>query len=125
MTDIQEWIEDSYDLVVDNLPKALKLRLQGQVKGLGVSFLIRTCVFVAGGVSEKTGALVWQRGRLFTPEMLCLTKVRALLRRGPTRTSSSGWSGFGVATYSSIKERGFLPSWQAASASDHLQSPLK
>ena len=33
-TDIQEWIEDSYDLVVDNLPKALKLRLQGQVKGL-------------------------------------------------------------------------------------------
>ena len=35
MDDIQEWIEDSYDLVVDNLPKAVKLRLQGQVKGLG------------------------------------------------------------------------------------------
>ena len=34
LNEIQEWIEDSYDLVVDTLPKALKLRLQGQVKGL-------------------------------------------------------------------------------------------
>ncbi len=30
----QEWIEDSYDLVVDKLPKGLRLRLQGQVRGL-------------------------------------------------------------------------------------------
>jgi len=30
----QEWIEDSYDLVVDKLPKGLHLRLQGQVRGL-------------------------------------------------------------------------------------------
>ena len=30
----QEWIEDSYDLVVDKLPKGPRLRLQGQVRGL-------------------------------------------------------------------------------------------
>jgi predicted DNA-binding protein (MmcQ/YjbR family) len=30
----QEWIEDSYDLVVDKLPKGLRLRVQGQVRGL-------------------------------------------------------------------------------------------
>ena len=30
----QEWIEDSYDLVVDKLPKGVRLRLQGQVRGL-------------------------------------------------------------------------------------------
>ena len=32
----QEWIEDSYDLVVDKLPKCLRLRVQGQVRGLSV-----------------------------------------------------------------------------------------
>ena len=31
--EIEEWIEDSYDLVVDKLPKLQKLRLQGQVRG--------------------------------------------------------------------------------------------
>ena len=29
-----QWIEDSYDLVVDGLPKATRLRLQGQVRAL-------------------------------------------------------------------------------------------
>jgi predicted DNA-binding protein (MmcQ/YjbR family) len=32
--EIEEWIEDSYDLVVDKLPKLQKLRLQGQVRGI-------------------------------------------------------------------------------------------
>ena len=33
-TEIRDWIEDSYDLVVDGLPKRAKLRLQGEVRGL-------------------------------------------------------------------------------------------
>jgi predicted DNA-binding protein (MmcQ/YjbR family) len=32
--DLRQWIEDSYDLVVDSLPKAVRLRLQGEVRGL-------------------------------------------------------------------------------------------
>lgn len=34
LDEVQEWIEDSYDLVVDKLPKGIRLRLQGQVRGL-------------------------------------------------------------------------------------------
>lgn len=32
--ELRAWIEDSYDLVVDTLPKAVRLRLQGQVRAL-------------------------------------------------------------------------------------------
>jgi predicted DNA-binding protein (MmcQ/YjbR family) len=32
---VTQWVEDSYDLVVDGLPKADRLRLQGQVRALG------------------------------------------------------------------------------------------
>ncbi|MDG2112338.1 MAG: MmcQ/YjbR family DNA-binding protein [Actinomycetota bacterium] len=32
--EIVQWIEDSYDLVVDGLPKKVKLVLQGQVRAL-------------------------------------------------------------------------------------------
>lgn len=32
--EIVQWIEDSYDLVVDGLPKKVKLILQGQVRAL-------------------------------------------------------------------------------------------
>ncbi len=34
LEDIQEWIEDSYDLVVDKLPKTLKSRLQNKIRNL-------------------------------------------------------------------------------------------
>ena len=34
LAEIGQWIEDSYDLVVDGLPKKVKLRLQGQVRAL-------------------------------------------------------------------------------------------
>lgn len=34
--EIQSWIEDSFDLVVDSLPKAKRLRIQGQVRGLSI-----------------------------------------------------------------------------------------
>ena len=30
---IEQWVEDSFDLVVDGLPKAARLRIQGQVRG--------------------------------------------------------------------------------------------
>ena len=33
-TELEHWVEDSYDLVVDNLPKVHKLRLQGEVRGI-------------------------------------------------------------------------------------------
>jgi len=32
--EVQEWIEDSYDLVVDNLPTGLKSRLRQELKNL-------------------------------------------------------------------------------------------
>ena len=31
---LAEWVEDSYDLVVDKLPKNLKSRLQGEIRNL-------------------------------------------------------------------------------------------
>ena len=31
--ELSNWIEDSFDLVVDKLPKTAKLRIQGQVRG--------------------------------------------------------------------------------------------
>ena len=33
-TELEHWVEDSYGLVVDNLPKVHKLRLQGEVRGI-------------------------------------------------------------------------------------------
>lgn len=33
-SDVKQWIEDSFDLVVDGLPKKVRLRLQGQVRAL-------------------------------------------------------------------------------------------
>ena len=33
-TELDHWTEDSYDLVVDKLPKVHKLRLQGEVRGI-------------------------------------------------------------------------------------------
>ena len=34
LKEVQEWIEDSYDLVVDNLPKTLRSRLQQEIRDL-------------------------------------------------------------------------------------------
>ena len=33
-TELEHWVEDSYDLVVDKLPQVHKLRLQGEVRSL-------------------------------------------------------------------------------------------
>ena len=33
-TELEQWVEDSYDLVVDKLPQVHKLRLQGEVRSL-------------------------------------------------------------------------------------------